>query len=409
MGIHRGPNLINESLVFGYDTGYGVADNTTATRFYQGKPISNSINGGADRANVVTSPMHGSHGASVTTEIISYGNRKNVFRIYSTNTSGYYMVNQQSSIINTSGNVYTYSFDYKKIKGTNSSFSPSAFYKNGYKTPDSGSAASNVTDTIVDLEDGWKRLTRTYTSTYTGYNFYRTNLNTDNTLDFEYLFDNFMVNEGVAVPFVDSTRSSTASLIDLTKTNSIDVSNISFDSAGQPEFDGTDDRIVVSGIGVSNYAKPFSMECVFKVPTSGTWANNYYSNIFSIAGSYSGQYGIYKGGTNTIGFQIRDASTGGYAASSGYAKGVYHHVIVTFGGGSGMNLYINGELKNSNSTTFTGAPDSTNLYIGGQRAFGGSTGSWFEGEIPVAKYYDKELTATEIKQNYNVYKNRFNI
>ena len=117
MGIHRGPNLIKENLVFGYDTGYGVSDNTTATRFYPGKPISNSINGGADRANAVINPSIGSHGASVTTEIISYGNRKNVFRIYSTNTSGYYMVNQQSSIINTSGNVYTYSFDYKKIRG----------------------------------------------------------------------------------------------------------------------------------------------------------------------------------------------------------------------------------------------------------------------------------------------------
>lgn len=409
MGIHRGPNLIKENLVFGYDTGYGVSDNTTATRFYPGKPISNSINGGADRANAVINPSLGSHGASVTTEIISYGNRKNVFRIYSTNTSGYYMVNQQSSIINTSGNVYTYSFDYKKIKGTNSSFSPSAIYKNGYKTPDSGSAATSLTDTIVDLEDGWKRLTRTYTSTYSGYNFYRTNLNTNDNVDFEYLFDNFMVNEGIPVPFVDSTRSNTASLIDLKKTTDIDVSNVSFNSTGQPTFDGTDDRIVVSGIGITDYSHPFTMECVFMVPTGATWANSFNSNIFSIGGSYAGQYGFYKSGTTNIGFQIRDASTGTYPATAGLARDTYHHITAVFQGGSGLVLYKNGVSVSNSTTSFSGAPDTTNLYIGGQRAFGGNVGSWFEGEIPIAKYYNRALTATEVKQNFNAIKNRFNI
>ena len=29
MGIARGPNLIKDNLVFGYDTGYGIADNKT--------------------------------------------------------------------------------------------------------------------------------------------------------------------------------------------------------------------------------------------------------------------------------------------------------------------------------------------------------------------------------------------
>ena len=44
-------------------------------------------------------------------------------------------------------------------------------------------------------------------------------------------------------PFVNGTRSSTASLIDLKETTDIDVSNVSFDSTGQPTFDGTSDYI----------------------------------------------------------------------------------------------------------------------------------------------------------------------
>ena len=34
--MHLGPKIVREGLVFGYDTGYGVADNSTATRFYPG-------------------------------------------------------------------------------------------------------------------------------------------------------------------------------------------------------------------------------------------------------------------------------------------------------------------------------------------------------------------------------------
>ena len=30
--MYTGPNTVNDGLVFGYDTGYGVADNNTATR-----------------------------------------------------------------------------------------------------------------------------------------------------------------------------------------------------------------------------------------------------------------------------------------------------------------------------------------------------------------------------------------
>ena len=207
----------------------------------------------------------------------------------------------------------------------------------------------------------------------------------------------------------NTSVSSTQSLIDLKKSTNIDTANVSFDSTGQPTFDGTDDQIVTTAVGITNYSQPFSMECVFKVPTSGTWANNRNSNVFSIAGSYAGQYGIYKYGTDGIGFQIRDASTGSYPSSTGHAKGIFHHVIATFNGGSGMNLYVNGTLKSSSSTSFSGAPDTPNLYIGGIRSFGGSAGSRFEGDIPVAKYYSKALSAQEVKRNFQAYRKRFGL
>ena len=39
--MYTGPNTINNGLVYGYDTGYGVANNHTDTRFYPGEPTTN--------------------------------------------------------------------------------------------------------------------------------------------------------------------------------------------------------------------------------------------------------------------------------------------------------------------------------------------------------------------------------
>jgi len=36
--MYTGPHTINDGLVFGYDTGYGVSDNNTATRHSKGEP-----------------------------------------------------------------------------------------------------------------------------------------------------------------------------------------------------------------------------------------------------------------------------------------------------------------------------------------------------------------------------------
>ena len=41
--MYAGPHIKTDGLVFGYDTGYGVANNATPTRFYPGKPTTNLV------------------------------------------------------------------------------------------------------------------------------------------------------------------------------------------------------------------------------------------------------------------------------------------------------------------------------------------------------------------------------
>ena len=398
--MYTGPHLTKKDLAFGYDTGYGVADNSTATRFYPGEATTNFVT-----TNLETLSPDGSGQSSVGTRTTIAPNHVRIVDVAS-NT-------RQSHLISglTASTIYTVSIQFKKITGTPTF----RFQLQGY----SGSSYVNTikfTSTAeTGLEDieGWQTAEWTFTlpsncnalriwwqdgADYTTY-----------THSFE-LKNPQLEAKSHVTPYVSGTRSSTASLIDLTETTDINVSNVSFDSTGQPTFDGTDDRIdSVTGVGIADYSQPFTMECIFMVPTGATWANERNSNIFSIAGSYAGHYGFYKYGTTGVGFQIRSATTGTYPATTGLLRDTYYHITAVFQGGSGLTLYRNGVPVSTSSSSFTGAPDSPNLYIGGVRSFGGSAGTWFQGEIPVAKYYNRALTAQEVQGNYNAYKNRFDL
>lgn len=212
-----------------------------------------------------------------------------------------------------------------------------------------------------------------------------------------------------ATPFVAGTRSSTQGLLPLIGNSTIDLSNVSFDSSAKMVFDGTNDYTVIGTVGITDYSQPFTMECIFKVDSAATWDNGFLSNIYGIAGSYAGMYGLFKNSNNAVGLQLRDATTTSYATATGLSKGSYYHLVGTWNGSNTMVLYVNGVVTQTTSTTKTGATDSSNLYIGGVRAYGGAAGNYYQGEIPIVKYYNRALTAAEINQNYKHYKTRFNL
>ena len=172
-----------------------------------------------------------------------------------------------------------------------------------------------------------------------------------------------------------------------------------FNSGNYIEFDGTDDYSSVTGVGITDYSQPFSMGIVFQVDSGATWSNGYRSNIFSIAGSYAGMYGLFKHSTSELGVQLRDSNSTIYASCSGNVVGVWYYLVSTWDG-SILKLYLNGALVSTQTAGgITGTPDTTNLHIGGGRAFGGAYGNVFEGDIAKCEYYDKTLTADEVVAN----------
>ena len=243
---------------------------------------------------------------------------------------------------------------------------------------------------------------------------------TGTTITADAYFRNYQVEKNShATPFIlGGTRSSTQSLIDLKRTTDIDLPNVSFDSNAQMIFDGTDDR--VENIGpVHSRLSSSATEAVFKaesIPSSG------YVMIFGykhVGGNYS-QFTTAPITLKSDGAIFSSVITSNEVYrpvySSAISTGRYYHVVLNKDTVNGtLELYVNGSLVSN--TTFTasnypiwqGIPQGTNyLEIGGLT----TTSGWdkfLNGSVPIGKLYSRTITAQEVQQNYNAYKNRFNL
>ena len=393
MGIARGPNVINDGLVFGYDTGYGVADNTTATRFYPGQPATNNTiaanynwNGDGSNQSFANKGV-----VEVTDESLKY-NGYDTYLWTPGSSLNCYLNGSPELNYSDNSTVWTFSCYIKREDGVAiTSLNVYMYY------PGSDGSASG---TIVDCGNGWYRVSRTRTGSssqiqlagFTGFvagNKY-------------YLSGVMLTKTNHTVPHVEiqSSRSDTASLIDLKRTLSIDVGDVSFDSTGQPTFDGTDDEI---NTGVTTQLTDFSCVVVFKNNSSTAWArivDKSYSAGFFIS-SY-----FYSSGSGYVGAGIIEPSAP-HGQALQYDTSKYNYFAVTRSGGT-HTIYLNGSTNKLQKTNGnTSSTSGTEMAIG---AWGGSSNSQrYTGEIPVVKLYNKELTAAEIEQDFNSYKNRFNL
>ena len=387
--MYTGPHIVNDNLVFGYDTGYGVADNNTVNRFYLGKPTTNTWN--KNTHSYTDGNITATRNATPPVPPPIQGFE--VYKLVSNDGGLNQGIMGTSNIVNGVGGNYVHSVYCYLESGTTVTvgqhWHPWSY--GGSQTPPIGK---------------WVRLFQTVTNAVSNYgeiaNAYRTN-------GVAYFTAPQYELGSVVSPHVDGTRSSTQSLIDLTKTTDIDVSNVSFDSTGQPTFDGTDDYIskTRNQYGISDL---WSVELVFE-PTddSDTAWNGLFGGSLTQGGYWffhsAGNLAYYEGSSGAIGTKItyRD-----WNKSNTFTQDNHHHLVITYTPSSTtagtFNLYYNGgEKTDSFSWTFGWNHSLDSRFIGsGDGRFGTN-------DVRIYKEYSKALTAAEVKQNYNAYKNRFNI
>jgi len=391
--MYTGPNIINNGLVYGYDTGYGVADPGVSTRFYKGKPTTNlQVNGVATGhnssgyGNVVTvadAPEKGPRWKKVT--ISNRGSNMRIIQwTYTTHDSNViYSHSAEFDWGNMRDKGYSMPFD-GAGGGTRVHYINRDYTTNGSTSINTARQDGHFASTIIKSGGSHVHSWFIYNST-TGVS----GLN-----DYFYYRDYQVEKETEASPFISGTRSDTASLLDLKGTASIDVSNISFDSTSQPVFDGTDD-ILNTGLfsGRNPSTDVFTIEAIVK---SDVTAN---ARMWLDATGNGSNQRLYCAHASTGSNTPLGIQNSAWSHSTPQDTD-YHHYVITMNG-STAQLYNNGVAHSSKSyTSYT---------LSGQINVGGRNSYYWDGDIPVFKIYNRVLTTTEITQNYNAYKQRFNI
>jgi hypothetical protein len=383
--MYTGPNIERDGLVFGYDTGANPSSNfdsrSTQRRHFKGKPVINRVNYGDDFSSWTTARNSGSYPTIDSKVAKGPFNGTKADRLSLPSDGSYPRIYQNFTPTTTA--THTFSI---WLKGETDG--QGCFIGCFRNYPWSG--RSSFTTTITTE---WKHYSFDVNpADLTAHQMYIGSHNSHGGKVF--LMYGAQLEVGtVASPFNVSSRSSTQSLIDLTKLTNIDVSNVSFNSDGLPTFDGTDD-IINTGLfsGRNPSTSPFTVEAIIK--SDVTSGNRMWLDATSNGSNQRFYSALDDGGGNPIGIQ-GSAWSDSIPSTADYI----HQTIVM--DGSTARSYRNGVASFTKSyTSYT---------LAGPITIGGRAGYKWIGQIPVVKIYDRALSAPEVKQNFNAYKNRFDI
>lgn len=383
--MYSGPHIEKDGLIFGYDTGYGMADNNTSTRFYPGKPTVNIVPLSLSNSSWFNEIGSGI-GRTLRSETL-FGQPAYEFK---SNDGQIWVSPFAFSSYDRSTNDLTLSVYAKNIGS--STVSMNTYFGGDYSTDSLGSSNTKS----LPADNTWRRYswTRFSSAMVTNQLEFRT-ANTGVVISCPQLEVGRLV-----TPIVNGTRSSTQSLIDLKRTRSINISGASFDSTGQPVFDGTDD-VMSLGTNFNLNNKSFSVESIIKWDGGST--DTFFSYIDSAGGTQKNiHWRIYTSGQLRFDFYSNsiNSSAGSIVADE------YVHLVTTYNFGSDSCIcYKNGEvLMAGSSGPFLGNDANSTAYVGAW-----ATTQRFGGEIPILKIYNSALSASEIKQNFRAYRRRFNL
>jgi hypothetical protein len=169
------------------------------------------------------------------------------------------------------------------------------------------------------------------------------------------------------------------------------------DSIGSFSFNGINSYIKVNSNPLYQPLSTLTVECAFK-RNSGRTVLSYSSDNLGAMKTYSFEC------TPNLLAKIT-TSTQQYTLSATINTNTWYYTTITYNG-SLFSLYMDGVLSTSTAAsgniTYEG---SANLNFGRKND---ADGEYVSGSISIVKIYNKALSASEVQQNYNQYKTRFN-
>ena len=178
------------------------------------------------------------------------------------------------------------------------------------------------------------------------------------------------------------------------------------------EFDGDDDHI---NLGVISTSNPLQMNDPSGGGLTLTWWGYFdntgddFQRIFdkSSAGSATNGWAVYVGDVGSNALLKLASNNSDQIISNSYFTSTWQNWCVTWVKSSGTYVtYLNGVQDRTGTRTWDIPSVETQASIG---SWNHSTGREYNGNIASLKIYDKALTASEVKQNFNAFRGRFGI
>jgi hypothetical protein len=399
MSVYSGPEISEDGLVFAYDM-------ANSQKSWIGRPTTNFV-------NAISTPISRYNNPGFSGSVFNTGETfkgmpiwETVFipqdstfipRLASAEGFGAFHAMGTSLTVNTRymASIYFRLISPLQVSGTqgfdNTYSNISAWGQNG------------TTSTRYE-EDGWIRLYSQFlnaSSTLTDNKFWKITFDTTGVQAGQSLRAQWscpMIEQHDTVypsTFVNGTRSNTQAIRDLTNNNTITANSLTYASDGTFSFNGSTDFISTNRIGNT----PAFTHEVFIRPTNVS-KDQMYIGYGAITGHYVRIVGsrAYMSVVTTGGQQIlHDPQI--------LANNTNYHIVSSYNGVQ-LKIYINGILSSTSSVLNQALSgwgiDRIGRWLDAdQRAFVGT--------IFNLKSYNRELSATEVQQNFNALRSRYGI
>ncbi len=291
----------------------------------------------------------------------------------------------------TSGQTYTISFYHRAA-------TPNCV---GYSASINRYTSGEYTGTTFTVGKNWQKCSYTFTTGTSGTTyFYWFN----NNMPAQSAFDiaEVMIYQGSgSSEYVTSgsTRSSTQAVLDLTNTNTITASSLTYNSDGTFSFNGSSSYI---NAGSLNLQRDFTLEAWVKMNDNasfgifgqGVYAGNQGLHILYTSGSRGMIYGMY-GNDNDYQDNYRPSNN------------VWYHWVFTYNHSTYVKqFYANGVLQTPGSSVQNQYSGSGQFNIG---AIYSAATSPANGIISSARMYSSVLSSAEVQQNFNAQRGRYGV
>lgn len=403
MGLAHSPKIVTDGLAFAIDTGNDKS--------YKGPVMTNVLN---QITQIGTGTANG-YSFAASTESVSIPTVGTLTAQVNSGFNNYPAVSTgccpalflYGSFSVSPSTLYTYGILYKTTSGYSH---PNFMYRYEYTAASAYVTEAGVHSTTnrIHLGDGWYWAWGTFTTSATTtqlvtYSFY---YNYGTATDKMYVAKTLLAQGDYTKlhprywPDVNTSRSNTQSVLDMTSRSTLISGNIAYSNNGTVIFNGANSRIDMSSSVL--YGNNTTWEAWINRNTS---INTY--NMFM--GKYLPYFGAMSDGSIIFSNWINSNQRTILTSTGIIQNNTWYHLAFTTsynGANTDARIYVNG--KQSAFGSFVGAQTDA----GGAFAVGdGYNNYWYpySGQVSNVKVYNKTLSDSDILQNFNALRGRFGI